>query len=126
MRRHYLDNIRWITVGLVVLYHVIFMYNGVVTAGVIGPFWEVQYQDAVQYLLYPWFMVLLFLVSGMCADIIWKDIATGNFLREERESFWCPRRSVCLCSGGYRGISTWHSAMCLTSRGRKCRRRPGI
>ena len=33
MRRHYLDNIRWITVGLVVLYHVIFMYNGVVTAG---------------------------------------------------------------------------------------------
>lgn len=23
MRRHYLDNIRWITVGLVVLYHVI-------------------------------------------------------------------------------------------------------
>ena len=52
MRRHYLDNIRWITVGLVVLYHVIFMYNGVVTAGVIGPFWEGQYQDAVQYLLY--------------------------------------------------------------------------
>ena len=51
MRRHYLDNIRWITVGLVVLYHVIFMYNGVVTTGVIGPFWEVQYQDAVQYLL---------------------------------------------------------------------------
>ena len=34
MRRHYLDNIRWITVGLVVLYHVIFMYNGVVTAGI--------------------------------------------------------------------------------------------
>ena len=67
MRRHYLDNIRWITVGLVVLYHVIFMYNSVVTAGVIGPFWEIQYQDAVQYLLYPWFMVLLFLVSGMCA-----------------------------------------------------------
>ena len=52
MRRHYLDNIRWITVGLVVLYHVIFMYNGVVTAGVIGPVWEIQYQDAVQYLLY--------------------------------------------------------------------------
>lgn len=77
MRRHYLDNIRWITVGLVVLYHVIFMYNGVVTAGVIGPFWEVQYQDAVQYLLHPWFMVLLFLVSGMCARYYLKDIPTG-------------------------------------------------
>ena len=106
MRRHYLDNIRWITVGLVVLYHVIFMYNGVVTAGVIGPFWEIQYQDAVQYLLYPWFMVLLFWCLECVPDIIWKDIPTGNFLQEERESFWCPRRSACSCSGGYRGIST--------------------
>ena len=69
MRRHYLDNIRWITVGLVVLYHVIFMYNGVVTAGGIGPFWEIQYQDAVQYLLYPWFMVLLFRMLLLLAFI---------------------------------------------------------
>ena len=38
MRKVYLDNIRWITVVLVVVYHVIYMYNGVETAGVIGPF----------------------------------------------------------------------------------------
>ena len=31
MRRHYLDNLRWATVLLVVLYHVIYMYNGVIT-----------------------------------------------------------------------------------------------
>ena len=31
MRKHYLDNIRWATVLLVVLYHAIFMYNHVVT-----------------------------------------------------------------------------------------------
>ena len=36
MRRHYLDNIRWITVGLVVLYHVIFMYNGGSDRAVLG------------------------------------------------------------------------------------------
>lgn len=65
MRRHDVDNIRWITVLLVVLYHVIYMYNGVLTEGVIGPFREVQYQDAFQYVLYPWFMVILFIVSGM-------------------------------------------------------------
>ena len=47
MRKLYLDNIRWITVVLVVIYHVIYMYNGVATAGVIGPFYEVQYQDAL-------------------------------------------------------------------------------
>ena len=27
MRKYYLDNIRWITVVIVVLYHVIYMYN---------------------------------------------------------------------------------------------------
>ena len=69
MRRHYLDNLRWATVLLVVLYHVIYMYNGVITAGVAGPFAPVQPQDAVQYLLYPWFMVLLFVVSGASARL---------------------------------------------------------
>ena len=27
MRKHYLDNIRWLTVVLVVFYHVLYMYN---------------------------------------------------------------------------------------------------
>ena len=90
MRRHYLDNIRWITVGLVVLYHVIFMYNGVVTAGVIGPFWEVQYQDAVQYLLYPWFMVLLFLVSGMCARYYLEGHTDREFLAGRTRKLLVP------------------------------------
>lgn len=65
MRKHYVDNLRWVTVLLVVLYHVIYMYNGVAAAGVIGPFQEVQYQDVLQYILYPWFMVILFIISGM-------------------------------------------------------------
>ena len=37
MRKLYIDNIRWITVVLVVLYHVIYMFNGIETFGVIGP-----------------------------------------------------------------------------------------
>ena len=45
-RRIYLDNIRWITVCIVVIYHVIYMYNGVQPFGVIGPFKEQQLQDA--------------------------------------------------------------------------------
>ena len=67
MRKLYIDNIRWITVVLVVLYHVIYMFNGIETFGVIGPFSDVQYQDAFQYIVYPWFMLLLFVVSGMSA-----------------------------------------------------------
>ena len=67
MRRYYLDNIRWITVCIVALYHVIFMYNGIVSAGTVGAFHQNQWQDGIMYLLYPWFMVLLFIVAGMCS-----------------------------------------------------------
>lgn len=67
MRKHYLDNIRSLTVVLVVLYHVIYMFNSVTTEGVIGPITEFHGMDVVQYLLYPWFMVILFIISGMCS-----------------------------------------------------------
>ena len=51
MRKTYLDNIRWITILIVVIYHVIYMFNGVTTYGVIGPFSEKQPQDIFQYFL---------------------------------------------------------------------------
>ena len=73
MRKLYIDNIRWITVVLVVLYHVIYMFNGIETFGVIGPFSDVQYQDAFQYIVYPWFMLLLFVISGILRIWYWKN-----------------------------------------------------
>lgn len=81
MRKTYLDNIRWITVVLVVLYHVIYIYNGVEVHGVIGPFYEIQYQDVFQYLVYPWFMLLLFVVSGMSARFYLKNHTGKEFLK---------------------------------------------
>ncbi|MCR5398233.1 MAG: acyltransferase, partial [Lachnospiraceae bacterium] len=70
-RKHYLDNIRWITVVLVVIYHVIYMYNGEGVAGVVGKITnvDVQYWDIYQYIVYPWFMVLLFMVSGISSRL---------------------------------------------------------
>lgn len=65
MRRHYLDSIRSITILLVVLYHTLYMFTAIPGMYVVGSFSEVQGQDAIMYLLYPWFMVLLFIVSGM-------------------------------------------------------------
>ena len=67
MRKHYLDNIRWITVLLVVFYHVIYFYSAVVQEFSVGSFRQVQIQDGFLYLVYPWFMILLFLVSGICS-----------------------------------------------------------
>jgi hypothetical protein len=88
MRKLYIDNIRWITVVLVVLYHVIYMFNGIETFGVIGPFSDVQYQDAFQYIVYPWFMLLLFAVSGMSARYELEHRSEKEFIKKGQENYW--------------------------------------
>ena len=90
MRKTYLDNIRWITVVLVVIYHVIYMFNGIETAGVLGPFADVQPQDAFQYMVYPWFMLLLFVVSGMCARFSLNNHTEREFLRARTRKLLVP------------------------------------
>ena len=71
MRKHWLDNLRWVTVLLVLLYHVIYFFNNKGVFGGIGGFGTYpehpQYQDVVMYILYPWFMPLLFLLAGISA-----------------------------------------------------------
>ena len=90
MRKIYLDNVRWITVVLVVIYHVIFMYNGIVSFSVIGPFKDVQYQDAFMYIVYPWFMLLLFVVSGMCARFSIVKTDAGKFIKQRTVRYLVP------------------------------------
>lgn len=90
MRKYDVDNIRWITVFLVVLYHVIYMYNGIVTSSVVGPFREVQYQDALQYLLYPWFMIILFIVSGMSSRFYLEKHTVKEFVKARTRKLLVP------------------------------------
>lgn len=66
MRKHWIDNLRWVTVLLVLLYHVIYFYNNKGVFGGVGGFGDgPQYQDVLMYILYPWFMPLLFLLAGI-------------------------------------------------------------
>ena len=68
MRKHWIDNLRWTTVLLVLLYHVFYFFNNKDVFGGVGGFSDgPQYQDAVMYILYPWFMPLLFLLAGISA-----------------------------------------------------------
>lgn len=66
MRKNYLDNIRWGIVLLVVIYHVIYIFNSV---GVISniAIKGIPQMDSILYFLYPWFMACLFLVGGISA-----------------------------------------------------------
>ena len=90
MRKYYLDNIRWLTIVCVVIFHVIYLFNGEATAGVVGPFKEVQYQDALQYLLYPWMMILLFLVAGMCARYYLETHTVKAFVKSRTVKLLVP------------------------------------
>ena len=68
MRKHWIDNLRWVTVLLVLLYHVVYFYNNKGVFGGVGGFGDgPQYQDVLMYVLYPWFMPLLFLLAGVSA-----------------------------------------------------------
>lgn len=89
-RKLYLDHIRWITVVIVVIYHVIYMFNGVQPFGVIGAFHEHQLQDAFQYLVYPWFMALLFVVSGMSARYYLNGHTTKDYVRDKTRKLLVP------------------------------------
>lgn len=103
MRKYYLDNIRWLTIVLVVVYHVIYMYNSIITDGVIGPFHEKQYQDGFQYILYPWFMVLLFIVAGMSSRYYLEKHTVKEFIRSRTRKLLVPSTIGLLVFGWIQG-----------------------
>ena len=92
MRKHYLDNIRWITVVIVVFYHVFYMYNAEGLAGVAGKITdlEVQYYDIFQYIVYPWFMILLFMVSGISSRLYLEKHTHNEFIRSRTRKLLVP------------------------------------
>ncbi|MCR5848757.1 MAG: acyltransferase [Lachnospiraceae bacterium] len=92
MRRKYLDNIRWMTVVLVVIYHVLYMYNAEGILGTIGKITnlEVQYYDVYQYVVYPWFMCILFIVSGICSRMYLEKHTGKEFARSRTRKLLVP------------------------------------
>ena len=92
MRKLYLDNIRWVTVVLVVFYHVIYMYNGQGIQGTLGQITDldVQYFDVYQYIVYPWFMMLLFIVSGISARYYLERHTGKEFIKSRTTKLLIP------------------------------------
>ena len=92
MRKYYLDNIKWITVVIVVLYHVIYMYNAEGIQGVCGKITdlEVQYFDVFQYIVYPWFMMLLFMVSGVTSRLYLDNHTHREFISSRTTKLLVP------------------------------------
>ncbi len=92
MRKHYLDNIRWITVVIVLIYHVFYMYTA---TGVFGGYGnitglEVQYWDIYQYAVYPWFMFLLFIISGISSRLYLNGHSGKQFIKSRTTKLLVP------------------------------------
>ena len=92
MRKHYLDNIRWITVVTVVIYHVLYMYNAEGIIGGVGKITnlDIQYYDMFQYLVYPWFMPILFLVAGISSQIYLANHTDREFVKSRTRKLLVP------------------------------------
>lgn len=89
-RKTYLDNLRWAAVVLVLIYHAFYYFNAQGVFGGFGPFSQVQYQDAILYFVYPWFMVLLFVISGICARYALQKRGGKAFFKERTVKLLVP------------------------------------
>ena len=92
MRKHYLDNIRWLTVVLVVFYHVLYMYNAEGIAGGLGKITDlkVQYYDLYLNFIYPWLMPILFIVSGITSRLYLESHSDREFIRSRTTKLLVP------------------------------------
>lgn len=90
MRKLWIDNLRAGTVALVFVYHVFYLFNA---SGVLGGVWwfrEVQYQDALLYFVYPWFMILLFCLAGAAARYSLEKRSHRQFLSSRTRKLLVP------------------------------------
>jgi glucans biosynthesis protein C len=90
MRKYYLDNIRWVTVLLILVYHVGYLFNNVGVLGGIGTGKNVAAFNVLLYLVYPWFMVLLFVVAGISARYSLEKRSGKQFLGERVTKLLIP------------------------------------
>jgi peptidoglycan/LPS O-acetylase OafA/YrhL len=101
MRAFYLDNIRYFTIIAVVIFHVFYMYNGQSIPGVLGSFYDNQIQDVFQYILYPWIMIILFIISGISSNYYLKKY--DNFIRDRTVKLLVPASIGLLVFGWTQG-----------------------
>lgn len=102
-RYYFLDNLRWVSVLLVLFYHVFYNYNSLGVFGGIGGFADHQWQDTVCALLNPWFMTLLFVVAGASSRYALRSRTTREFRRERTRKLLVPSTLGLLVFGGALG-----------------------
>ena len=105
MRKPFLDNLRYSIVLLVIFYHVFYLFNSVgVITNVDIP--GIPALDAVLYVLYPWFMVTLFVISGICARYSLQKQTNKAFLKSKVRRQFLPSIAIIFIIGWTSGWVT--------------------
>ena len=105
MRKSYIDNLRWMTVLLVIIYHVFYLFN---SAGVYSNIKAkgIPQLDVILTFVYPWFMVLMFVLAGMSARYSLEKRSAKEFLKERAVKLLIPSIGATLCFGWISGYVT--------------------
>lgn len=90
MRKYYLDNIRWTAEILVLVYHVPYLFNNVGVLGGLGTQRCFVPMNSLLYFVYPWFMVLLFLVAGISSRYALEKRTVKQFIKERARKLLVP------------------------------------
>ena len=110
-RLDYLDNIRWITVLIVIVYHLFYSFNcsGVINnLGIRG----IPYFDAFLSFVYPWFMCLLFVVSGVSARYALTKRSSKEFIKDRAKRILLPSITGIFLIGWTSGwVTSQHTQM---------------
>ena len=90
MRRYaYLDHIRWMTVLLVIVYHVCYLFNGVGIFGGVPNARNLPFLDTISGTVYP---------GSWCCCSLWRACAPGSPLCSRGIARSCAiGRGSCLC-----------------------------
>lgn len=104
-RKNYLDNIRWMTVILVMVYHVVYIFN---SQGVLSNFHVqgIEALDGFLYIVYPWFMAILFVVAGVSSRYALSKRTGKAFLKDRLKRLIVPSIFVPMLFGWFCGWVT--------------------
>lgn len=99
-RKVWIDNLRWITILIVVIFHVFYYYNNI---GIAPMFERLQanpleqggqpsltFAGIFQYSIYQWFMLLFFVISGICAKYTLQKKSVRQFIKSRARKLLVP------------------------------------
>lgn len=108
MREHWMDNLRWGVILLVVLFHVVCMFNSCDMPLGVGR--GVPAFDLLGYFVYPWFMALMFLLAGIGARRSLNARRPTEYLRTRAKRLLLPLLATLLLIAPLLCAFTWWNA----------------